>query len=58
MLDLGANLNCTADNLVDFAVMGNAFARSILGTPEPTYGLLNVGSEDFLRQVLSRAAAP
>jgi len=47
LLDLGANLNCNADNLVDFAAMGNAFARSILGIPEPSYGLLNVGSEDI-----------
>ena len=47
LLDLGANLNCDADNLVDFAAMGNAFARSILGIPEPSYGLLNVGSEDI-----------
>ena len=46
MLDLGANLNCDADNLVDFAVMGSAFARSVLGILEPSYGLLNVGSEE------------
>ena len=47
MLDLGANLSCDADNLIDFAVMGNAFARSVLGIQEPVYGLLNVGSEDI-----------
>ena len=46
MLDLGANLECDADNLVQFAVMGSAFARTVLGVPEPTVGLLNVGSED------------
>ena len=46
ILDLGANLNCDADNLVDFAVMGSAFARSVLGILEPSYGLLNVGSEE------------
>ncbi|HMB78126.1 MAG TPA: phosphate acyltransferase PlsX [Kiloniellaceae bacterium] len=46
MLDLGANLSCDADNLVDFAVMGSAFARSVLGIMEPSYGLLNVGSEE------------
>ena len=46
MLDLGANVNCDAENLVDFAVMGNAFARSVLGLLQPSYALLNVGSED------------
>ncbi len=46
MLDLGANVSCDAENLVDFAVMGNAFARSVLGILQPSYALLNVGSED------------
>ncbi len=45
MLDLGANLSCDADNLVQFAVMGNVFARTVLGIQRPTVGLLNVGSE-------------
>jgi len=47
MLDLGANLQCDAKNLVDFAIMGRAFARTVLGVPEPTYALLNVGSEEL-----------
>jgi len=47
MLDLGANLLCDAQNLVDFAVMGKAFARTVLAVPNPTYGLLNVGSEEL-----------
>lgn len=47
MLDLGANVQCDAQNLVDFTVMGNAFARSVLGLQDPTYGLLNVGSEEI-----------
>lgn len=47
MLDLGANVSCDANNLIDFAVMGNAFARSVLGIIEPSYGLLNVGSEEI-----------
>jgi glycerol-3-phosphate acyltransferase PlsX len=46
MLDLGANLVCDARHLVDFAVMGNAFARTVLGIAQPTYGILNVGSEE------------
>jgi glycerol-3-phosphate acyltransferase PlsX len=47
MLDLGANVQCDADNLVQFAVMGNVFARTVLGVREPTVGLLNVGSEEL-----------
>ena len=55
MLDLGANVACDSRNLVEFAVMGEAFARVVLGLPAPSIGLLNVGSEqmkgdDRLRQ--------
>ena len=47
MLDLGANIECDAENLVQFAVMGDVFARTVLGLAQPTVGLLNVGSEDL-----------
>src|SRR5260221_14482377 len=47
MLDLGANVECDADNLVQFALMGDAFARSVLGVLKPTIGILNVGSEEL-----------
>ncbi len=58
MLDLGANVSCDADNLIDFAVMGNAFSRSVVGILQPTYGLLNVGSEDMKgHESLHEAAA-
>jgi glycerol-3-phosphate acyltransferase PlsX len=46
VLDCGANIECDAEQLVDFAVMGEAFARAVLGLPRPRVGLLNVGSED------------
>jgi len=46
VLDVGANVVVDADQLVDFAVMGEAFARAILGLERPTVGILNVGSED------------
>lgn len=45
MLDLGANVDCDADNLVQFAVMGEVFARHVLGLDQPTIGILNVGAE-------------
>jgi phosphate acyltransferase len=57
MLDLGANIECDADNLVQFALMGDAFARSVLGLVQPTVGLLNVGSEDLKGHEAVRAAA-
>ena len=47
MLDLGANIECDAENLVQFALMGDVFARAVLGLAQPTVGLLNVGSEDL-----------
>ena len=47
MLDLGANVECDAENLIQFALMGDVFARTVLGLVEPTVGLLNVGSEDL-----------
>jgi phosphate acyltransferase len=57
MLDLGANIECDADNLVQFALMGDAFARTVLGLAQPTVGLLNVGSEDLKGNDAVRAAA-
>ncbi len=57
MLDLGANVDCSAENLVQFAVMGEVFARSVLGLTRPTVGLLNVGSEDQKGHEEVRAAA-
>ncbi len=47
MLDLGANVECDAENLVQFAIMGDMFARAVLGIPKPTIGLLNVGTEEM-----------
>ena len=61
MLDLGANLECDADNLAEFAVMGSVFAQVLLGLDRPKVGLLNVGSEELkgheeLRQAAGVAA--
>lgn len=47
LLDMGANLECTAEYLVQFAVMGDAYARAVMGMAAPKIGLLNVGSEDM-----------
>ena len=47
MLDLGANTECDARNLVQFAIMGAAYARTALDLPHPRVALLNIGSEDM-----------
>jgi glycerol-3-phosphate acyltransferase PlsX len=47
MLDLGANTECDAQNLVQFAVMGAAYARTVLGLSKPRVKLLNIGTEEL-----------
>ena len=47
MLDLGANIDSTAEHLYQFAVMGSELVKAIDGTPTPKVGLLNIGSEDM-----------
>ncbi len=45
MLDLGANVDCSADHLLQFALMGSALASAVEGTTNPSVGLLNIGEE-------------
>jgi len=45
VLDLGANVDCTAEHLLQFAVMGSALVAAVDGKQEPTVGLLNIGEE-------------
>jgi len=47
MLDLGANVDCDANNLVQFGMLGAAYARTVLGRERPTVGLINVGQEEI-----------
>ena len=47
MLDLGANTECDARNLVQFAVMGAAYSRIVTGRDAPRVRLLNIGTEDI-----------
>lgn len=46
MLDMGANVDCTPDYIVQFAVMGRVFAKRYLRINNPRVGLLNIGEED------------
>lgn len=57
LLDLGANIVCDARNLVEFAVMGDVFARTVLGLTAPSIGLMNVGSEELKGSDRVRQAA-
>ncbi len=45
MLDLGANVDCTAEHLLQFAVMGSALVSALKEVPNPSVGLLNIGEE-------------
>jgi glycerol-3-phosphate acyltransferase PlsX len=45
VLDLGANVDCTEDHLLQFAVMGSALVAAITDNPTPSVGLLNIGEE-------------
>lgn len=45
VIDVGANVDCSPENLKQFAVMGSVYAREVLGVEEPRVGLLNIGSE-------------
>jgi glycerol-3-phosphate acyltransferase PlsX len=47
VLDLGANVNCTPKQIVQFAVMGTALVSAIDGIERPTVGLLNIGEEEI-----------
>ncbi len=57
VLDVGANVEADANQLVQFAIMGEAFFRSLMNVEKPTVGLLNVGAEDLKGHELIRTAA-
>ena len=56
-LDLGANVNCTPQQLVQFAVMGSALVAAVDGIERPTVGLLNIGEEDIKGNEVVKQAA-
>ncbi len=47
VLDLGANVDSSAESLMEFAVMGSALAQAVDDNPQPTVGLLNIGEEEI-----------
>lgn len=56
VLDGGANVDCSADELVGFALLGTVYARDLLGRSSPKVGLLNVGEEEGKGNAVSREA--
>jgi glycerol-3-phosphate acyltransferase PlsX len=58
LLDVGANVDCKAHNLEQFAVMGEMFARFVLKIARPRVGLLSIGEEESKGNDLTREAFP
>jgi glycerol-3-phosphate acyltransferase PlsX len=57
VLDLGANVDCTAEHLLQFAVMGSALVSAVQGKDNPSVGLLNIGEEAIKgSEIIKRAA--
>ena len=47
VLDLGANIECNEQNLIDFAELGSALFKSLFPNDKPKVSLLNIGSEEI-----------
>jgi glycerol-3-phosphate acyltransferase PlsX len=58
MVDVGANVDCTARMLAQFGVMGDVYSRLIFHTRNPRVSLLSIGEEEHKGNDLTRAAAP
>jgi len=57
VLDLGANVDCTAEHLFQFAIMGNELVKAVEAIDNPKVGLLNIGEEDTKGNEQVKAAA-
>ena len=57
VLDLGANVDCTAEHLFQFAIMGNELVKAVDAIDKPKVGLLNIGEEDMKGNEQVKAAA-
>lgn len=56
LLDVGANADCKPENLLQFGLMGRAYAQVILGVENPSVGLLNIGEEPTKGSILAQEA--
>ena len=57
-LDVGANVDCDANNLLQFAIMGHMYAKSVFHVANPRVGLLSIGEEETKGNALTREAFP
>jgi glycerol-3-phosphate acyltransferase PlsX len=58
LVDVGANVDCSAEMLAQFAVMGEIYSRVVLKVPRPRVGLLSIGEEEHKGNELTRAVTP
>jgi len=58
LLDVGANSDCKPHQMAQFAIMGDAYARSVLGTARPSVGLMSIGEEEAKGSALTKDAFP
>ena len=58
LIDVGANSECKPHHLVQFAIMGDAYSRAVLGTVKPAVGLMSIGEEEAKGNDLTKEAFP
>jgi glycerol-3-phosphate acyltransferase PlsX len=58
LLDVGANSECKPEHLAQFAIMGEAYSRAVLGTVNPVVGLMSIGEEEAKGNDLTKEAFP
>ncbi|MBR6451936.1 MAG: helix-turn-helix domain-containing protein, partial [Lachnospiraceae bacterium] len=58
ILDAGANMDCHPEWLVQFAIMGNAYSKAVLGRGVPAVGLVSIGTEDCKGNEMTKATFP
>lgn len=58
LLDVGANSECKALHMAQFAIMGDAYSRSVYGTERPSVGLMSIGEEEAKGNDLTKEAFP
>lgn len=58
LLDVGANSECKPYHLAQFAIMGDAYSRAVLGTIKPVVGLMSIGEEEAKGNDLTKEAFP
>lgn len=58
LLDVGANAECKPEHLAQFAVMGDAYSRAVLGTAKPSVALMSIGEEEAKGNDLTKEAFP